>query len=197
MKLATKQSKKQAKVFSRKIHRPGFTLIELLVVIAIIGLLATIAVIALNQARQNSRDSKRIGDIKQINTALQLYYSKSPDFKYPASVEDLTTPITGYVYDSSCAGNSHNDDFIDGLKNLNPEIMPNRPDEPQDSRLSNQGQGCYLYIVSNDYKHYYLMTLLEDTSKSQRCNLPTGAPGQLMTLNGVAGRYCFQSDYFE
>jgi len=53
----------------------GFTLIELLVVIAIIGILSTLAVVALNSARQKSRDSKRVADIKQIQTALELYYS--------------------------------------------------------------------------------------------------------------------------
>ena len=53
----------------------GFTLIELLVVIAIIGLLSTLAVVALNSARQKARDSKRVADVKQIQTALELYYA--------------------------------------------------------------------------------------------------------------------------
>ena len=56
-----------------KIHRKGFTLIELLVVIAIIGLLSTLAVVALNTARAKSRDAKRVADVKQIQTALELY----------------------------------------------------------------------------------------------------------------------------
>jgi len=53
----------------------GFTLIELLVVIAIIGLLSTLAVVALNNARMKSRDAKRVSDVKQIQTALELYYN--------------------------------------------------------------------------------------------------------------------------
>lgn len=53
----------------------GFTLIELLVVIAIIGLLSTLAVVALGNARQKSRDAKRVSDIKQTQTALELYYA--------------------------------------------------------------------------------------------------------------------------
>lgn len=56
-------------------NKKGFTLIELLVVIAIIGLLATLSVVALNNARQKSRDAKRVSDIKQIQTALELYYA--------------------------------------------------------------------------------------------------------------------------
>ena len=47
-------------------QRKGFTLIELLVVIAIIALLSTLAVVALNNAREKSRDAKRVSDIKQI-----------------------------------------------------------------------------------------------------------------------------------
>lgn len=56
-------------------NKKGFTLIELLVVIAIIGLLSTLAVVALGSARVKARDSKRLSDLKQIQTALELYYT--------------------------------------------------------------------------------------------------------------------------
>ena len=62
----------------------GFTLIELLVVIAIIGLLSTLAVVALNNARQKSRDAKRVSDIKQMQTALELYYNDQNE--YPKNI---------------------------------------------------------------------------------------------------------------
>lgn len=65
-------------------QQKGFTLIELLVVIAIIGLLSTLAVVSLNNARQKSRDAKRLSDIKQIQTALELYYNDANG--YPAAV---------------------------------------------------------------------------------------------------------------
>ena len=51
----------------------GFTLIELLVVISIIGILSTLAVVSLNDARGKARDAKRISDIKQVQTALELF----------------------------------------------------------------------------------------------------------------------------
>lgn len=53
--------------------KQGFTLIELLVVISIIGILSTLAVVSLNDARAKARDAKRISDIKQTQTALELY----------------------------------------------------------------------------------------------------------------------------
>ncbi len=51
----------------------GFTLIELLVVIAIFALMANITMISLDRAKRESRDTKRISDINQIRSALQLY----------------------------------------------------------------------------------------------------------------------------
>jgi type II secretion system protein G len=62
----------------------GFTLIELLVVIAIIGLLSTLAVVALNSARMKARDAKRVSDVKQMQTALELYYNDNNG--YPSAV---------------------------------------------------------------------------------------------------------------
>lgn len=65
-----------------KENKKGFTLIELLVVIAIIGLLSTVAVVALNTARSKSRDAKRVADIKQIQTALELYSGDEAGYPY-------------------------------------------------------------------------------------------------------------------
>ncbi|WKZ29394.1 MAG: type II secretion system protein [Patescibacteria group bacterium] len=64
----------------------GFTLIELLVVIAIIGLLSTLAVVALNSARQRSRDAKRVSDIRQIQTALELGFSETNNYPGGTSI---------------------------------------------------------------------------------------------------------------
>jgi prepilin-type N-terminal cleavage/methylation domain-containing protein len=81
-------------------NKKGFTLIELLVVIAIIGLLSTLAVVALNNARQKSRDAKRVADIKQIQTALELFYNDCSGYpNMPAA-----TVLTGAALAANCAG---------------------------------------------------------------------------------------------
>ncbi|MDD3016642.1 MAG: type II secretion system protein, partial [Lactococcus chungangensis] len=72
-----------------KKNKKGFTLIELLVVIAIIGLLATLSVIALNTARVKARDARRVSDVKQIQTALEMYFDTND--KYPDSTSTLQT----------------------------------------------------------------------------------------------------------
>jgi uncharacterized protein (TIGR02145 family)/prepilin-type N-terminal cleavage/methylation domain-containing protein len=65
--------------------KKAFTLIELLVVIAIIGILATLAVVALQQARSNARDAKRMADMKQIQTAMELFFNENS--RYPTTEE--------------------------------------------------------------------------------------------------------------
>ncbi|MDD5290568.1 MAG: type II secretion system protein [Patescibacteria group bacterium] len=76
----------------------GFTLIELLVVIAIIGLLSTLAVVALNNARQKSRDAKRVSDIKQIQTALELYYNDANAYPTALSFGTGSIAYSGTTY---------------------------------------------------------------------------------------------------
>jgi len=66
--------------------KQGFTLIELLVVVAIIGLLSTLSIVALNNARARARDARRVADVKQIQTALELYYNDNGSYPPTASV---------------------------------------------------------------------------------------------------------------
>ena len=107
----------------------GFTLIELLVVVVIIGILATLATVALSNARSKARDAKRVSDVKQIQTALELYFSEEQS--YPVSLpfgSPLIGPNSGTTFmakvptqtlpkDGSCTTASYDYVRINGSKN--------------------------------------------------------------------------------
>lgn len=90
----------------------GFTLIELLVVIAIIGMLSSVVLASLNTARESARDARRLADIKQLQTALELSYDSDTLPRYPDALSSLVSnghiqampvdPRTGseYYYDN-------------------------------------------------------------------------------------------------
>lgn len=52
----------------------AFTLVELLVVIAIIAMLTSIVLVSLRGVRAKGRDARRMSDIRQISTAMELAY---------------------------------------------------------------------------------------------------------------------------
>ena len=57
-------------------NKKGFTLIELLVVIAVIGLLASIVLVSMSPARKKAKDTRRMTDLKQISSAMELCYGE-------------------------------------------------------------------------------------------------------------------------
>mgnify|MGYP001565122226 CR=1 FL=1 len=129
----------------------GFTLIELLVVIAIIGLLSTIVLVAVNSARAKARDAKRMGELKQIQTALEMFYNVNG--YYPK--KDGGTVRYGYAFSdwgSHCGG------WWCTLETyLAPYIKPLPRDPSGEIQLSNY----YLYRTHGDGQSYGLATILE------------------------------------
>lgn len=69
--------------------RRGFTLLELLVVISIIAILITIGVTSFSTSQRKGRDSKRKSDIKEVQNALEQYYSVC-SYQYPTIVSGNT-----------------------------------------------------------------------------------------------------------
>ena len=80
-------AKKYVRIWSgqntlRFMKQKGFTLVELLVVISIIGLLSSIVLAATKVARTESRDAKRVADIREIATALDFFYTQNNAYPY-------------------------------------------------------------------------------------------------------------------
>lgn len=71
----------------------GFSLLELLVVISIVTILLTLAMSSFATAGKKGRDAKRKSDIKEIQNALEQYYSVC-GFSYPVPGGGFYTDIT-------------------------------------------------------------------------------------------------------
>jgi prepilin-type N-terminal cleavage/methylation domain-containing protein len=93
--------------------RKGFTLVELLVVISIIGILSSIVLASMSKARSQSRDGKRITDIKQIQLAIGLYYDANNKFPLNISSASLASFISVVPIDpSSAPSTTYNYDYV-------------------------------------------------------------------------------------
>ena len=61
----------------------GFTLIELLVAIGIIGILASFLLANFVGVRQRARDGVRKSDLRQMQSALEMYRADQGQYKLP------------------------------------------------------------------------------------------------------------------
>lgn len=114
----------------------GFTLIELLVVVAIIGLLSSVVLTNLNEARQRARDAKRLSDMRQITTALELFYSTHK--RYPNWTIDRVANTGEFI--------GIGDDIDRALS----PFLPNIPKDPKHDGL--------VYFYSYDPTHYIALS---------------------------------------
>ncbi len=104
----------------------GFTLIELLVVISIIGILATLIGANLNATRSRGRDAVRKSDLKNIQTALRMYYNDNGE--YPT---DLDFGVEFSSGDSVYMNEVPNDPLYNSTDETSPEYnyTPNSEDD--------------------------------------------------------------------
>jgi general secretion pathway protein G len=134
--------------------RKGFTLIELLVVIAIIGLLSTLAVVALNSARTKARDAKRVADIKQIQTALELYYNDKSAYPTEATIVGLgsATDLT-ISSDNGIAATAAGTSYMGNI--------PKDPSNPTANCANPATAACLYGYMSTDGSDYEITFWLE------------------------------------
>ena len=96
------------KYFINKVKKcgAGFTLVELLIVVGIIGILATLLMANFIGVRQRARDAQRKSDIRQIQSALELYRSDIGSYpgSFPSCGSALTggTPVNTYMQKIPC-----------------------------------------------------------------------------------------------
>ncbi|KKR30709.1 hypothetical protein A2715_01675 [Candidatus Woesebacteria bacterium RIFCSPHIGHO2_01_FULL_39_32] len=73
------------------ITKLGFTLIELLIVIAVLGGLAAIFMTSYPGAQKKARDSIRRSDIKQYQTAMEVYANKNNGQYFTVAATNIVT----------------------------------------------------------------------------------------------------------
>ena len=137
----------------------GFTLIEILIVVAIIAVLASAVLVGLGPVQRQGRDARRIYDLRQVQTGLELYYAKCG--YYPGEVES----------DTFCTGQNTVPTDWDALtlvlidRGIGINKIPNDPTASRD----------YFYWVSNSGDSYVLGATFEDSNNSALQNSAVGA----------------------
>ncbi|HXK38549.1 MAG TPA: type II secretion system protein [Candidatus Paceibacterota bacterium] len=130
-------------------HR-AFTLIELLVVVSIIGLLSTLVVVALKNVRNKALDARRLADMRQIRTALELYYDKFNTF-----------PTTSSYNENGSGGWDYSTADIDGDGQYFMEFLED-----------NNFIGKVPVDPKNDASHYYRYYFYGGTGVAYTCVRP-------------------------
>ncbi len=126
----------------------GFTLIELLVVIAIISLLSTSVMASLSSARSKARDTKRMADMKQIQTALEMYFNDYGSY-----------PVAAFSSEPGDQAPNNGGNWIPGLT---PTYLAVLPKDPLGGNSSNPfctgWKRAYIYLGSPGGAGYKLLS---------------------------------------
>lgn len=136
----------------RKYSR-AFTLIELLVVVAIIGVLASVVLASLNTARAKARDARRLSDVKQIQTALELYFDVNGHYPEREVAYDQSNPCGN----ASWCG-------------LVADLAPYISSIPGDPIKNSTFYYAYDSDLGDNYQTYGLMIVFESSNNYSKAN---------------------------
>jgi len=145
--------------------KKGFTLIEILIVVAIIAILASVVLVGLGPTQQAGRDARRISDLSEARTGLELYYNKCGHY-----------PGTG----GTCAAGTAGATWLAVSNNIIAAavgITSPMPDDPSNGKHYN-----YWYGAGNST--YVVGAHLENINNSVFTNYIAPTPG---TATGQAG----------
>lgn len=157
----------------------GFTLIELLVVIAIIGVLSSVVLASLNTARVRAADAQRLSSVKQIQSALELFYLDHG--RYPAYAD------VGYYYNvTPYDGNECG--YVNGWCGLETALAPYMSKLPRDTASILGGGARYVYKNSATYPDLYGLAVSLDGTNAAAQN-DGGASPALFEVGPLVG-YC-------
>ena len=140
--------------------RSGFTLIEILIVVAIISILASIVLVGIGPTEQLGRDARRVSDLHQVQTALELYYAKCGNYPGPAVNDSVCQAYLGLTggYGENGANPPAATSLIGSItaSDIGVKTMPNDP----------QKNKKYYYATEANGVSYILGAILENKNGS-------------------------------
>ncbi len=176
-------------LFQTKFNKSGFTLIELLVVIAIIGLLASVVLVSLNGVRVKARDTKRVAEIKQLSTVIQLYIDDN-NGSFPSNAGCASGwCCLGHGNSGTCWNGTyyHGSTVLDN--SLSPKYVSKIPDDPLNN-TSRYGD-AYMYRTDTDANGTFatLHWGVENISPTADKDCLGGSLGNWGAGAGIGGNY--------
>lgn len=166
--------RKSALSFATLRSRSGFTLVELLVVISIIAILSVIGLVIFSGVQKNTRNAKRIADMKAIALALEQYYNDPVNnFTYPCSGTMVGPSCTSPVRKTECNIPGHTqvpspNDVIPELKGK--YLADPFPSDPGMNKAA--GTSCYIYY-SNGKDYVLIDRSVSENSSDDYKKYPT------------------------
>jgi|GEM_PF-1061128 len=169
----------------------GFTLIEMLVVIGILALISSIAMVAIDGAKVKARDARRKADIKEIQTALEMFYNAYGRYPAHKSSAGCFSGSDNNWASSRCSGDqwlTADPDFY--------KMMARVPKDPLEKGSWPITTGGYMYVYrsqntpgwngANDKAQYYdLIARMENPKDTDRCDTKCWR-----SYSSAGGSYC-------